>query len=228
MIREEFPEVRLVVMPNSAYGACETFNVGFSTALTEYIAILDDDVVLPPGWLERSLERMGREPETTAVVSTKVVEPGMPDSFRDAEALNRATVDLFKEHKVNPVGGCLPMFIQMPVFLALFYVLMYSADLYHTEFLYLRDLSSPDPYCLLPSVVVAIMLIQQQFTPMGNMDPAQARMMRLMPLMFGVLWFMFPSGLVVYYFVNTVLSILQQWWIRRTFSTAPPAPAVAP
>ncbi len=70
MIRDEFPEVRLVVMPNSAYGACETFNVGFSTALTEYIAILDDDVVLTPWWLERSLARMAEEPETTAVVST--------------------------------------------------------------------------------------------------------------------------------------------------------------
>jgi len=99
MIREEFPEVRLVVMPNSAYGACETFNVGFSTALTEYIAILDDDVVLTPWWLERSLERMGREPETTAVVSTKVVEPGMPDSFRDAEALNR-------ERYMSTFRGC--------------------------------------------------------------------------------------------------------------------------
>ncbi|MGD2018461.1 MAG: glycosyltransferase [Planctomycetota bacterium] len=99
MIREEFPEVRLVVMPNSAYGACETFNVGFSTALTEYIAILDDDVVLTPWWLERSLERMGQEPETTAVVSTKVVEPGMPDSFRDAEALNR-------ERYMSTFRGC--------------------------------------------------------------------------------------------------------------------------
>jgi GT2 family glycosyltransferase len=99
MIRDEFPEVRLVVMPNSAYGACETFNVGFSTALTEYIAILDDDVVLTPWWLERSLARMAQEPESTAVVSTKVVEPGMPDSFRDAEALNR-------ERYMSTFRGC--------------------------------------------------------------------------------------------------------------------------
>ncbi len=113
MIRDEFPEVRLVVMPNSAYGACETFNVGFSTALTEYIAILDDDVVLTPWWLERSLARMAQEPETTAVVSTKVVEPGMPDSFRDAEALNRerymstfrGCASLARKEAIDKAGG---------------------------------------------------------------------------------------------------------------------------
>ena len=113
MIRDEFPEVRLVVMPNSAYGACETFNVGFSTALTGYIAILDDDVVLTPWWLERSLSRMAEEPETTAVVSTKVVEPGMPDSFRDAEALNRerymstfrGCASLARKEAIDKAGG---------------------------------------------------------------------------------------------------------------------------
>ncbi len=159
----------------------------------------------------------------------KVVQPllnELREKYKDdAEELNRRTMELFREHKVNPVGGCLPMLIQMPVFLALFYVLMYSVDLYHTDFLYLRDLSSPDPYCALPTVVVGLMMLQQQFTPTGNMDPAQARMMKLMPLMFGVFWYMFPSGLVVYYFVNTALGILQQWWIRRQF--AQPAPATA-
>ena len=99
MIRDEFPEVRLVVMPNSDYGACETFNVGFSTALTDFVAILDDDVVLTPCWLERTLARMADEPDTTAVVSTKVVEPGMPDSFRDSEAINR-------ERYMSTFRGC--------------------------------------------------------------------------------------------------------------------------
>lgn len=153
----------------------------------------------------------------------KTIQPLMNEireKYKDQpEELNRQTMELFKEHRVNPLGGCLPMFIQMPVFLSLFYVLMYSADLYHTDFLYLQDLSSPDPTCILPAIVVALMLVQQQFTPMGNMDPAQARMMKMMPLMFGFFWFMFPSGLVVYYFINTVLSVLQQWWIRRTLST---------
>ncbi len=113
MIRRDFPDVRLVVMPNSDYGACETFNVGFSTALTEYIAILDDDVVLTPWWLERSLERMGQEPETTAVVSTKVVEPGMPDSYRDSESVNRerymstfrGCASLARKEAIDKAGG---------------------------------------------------------------------------------------------------------------------------
>ena len=137
-------------------------------------------------------------------------------------------MELFQEHKVNPLGGCLPMVLQMPVFLALFWVLMYSVDLYQTEFLYLKDLTAPDPYCILPTIVVVMMLIQQQLTPMGNMDPAQARMMKMMPLMFGIFWFMFPSGLVVYYFVNTLLSILQQWWIRRTLAAASDTSVAAP
>lgn len=113
MIRADFPEVRLVVMPNSAYGACETFNVGFSTALTEYISILDDDVVLTPWWLDRSLAKMAQEPETTAVVSTKVVEPGMPDSYRDSEAVNaerymstfRGCASLARKKAIDEAGG---------------------------------------------------------------------------------------------------------------------------
>jgi GT2 family glycosyltransferase len=88
MIRRDFPEVRLVIMPNSAYGACETFNVGFATARGERIAILDDDVVLTPQWLEATLARMQKEPPTTAIVSTSVIEPGMPDSYRNAPAVN--------------------------------------------------------------------------------------------------------------------------------------------
>lgn len=87
-IRTEFPDARLIVMPHSAYGACETFNIGFASARTDLIAILDDDVVLPPEWLERAMDRMLAEPETTAIVSTKVVEPGMPESYRTSPAVN--------------------------------------------------------------------------------------------------------------------------------------------
>ncbi len=152
----------------------------------------------------------------------------LKEEFADnQEEQSRRTMELFKEHGVNPLGGCLPMVIQMPVWFALYSVLLYSVELYHTEFLYLKDLSSPDPYCVLPAIVVVLMLVQQQFTPTGNMDPAQARMMKLMPLMFGFFFFTFPSGLVVYIFVNMVLSIAQQWYIRRTFNTTPQPSAAA-
>jgi len=87
-IRERYPEVRVVVMPNSDYGACETFNIGFACVTTPLTAILDDDIVMPPEWLEKTTARMLEEPETTAIVSTKIVEPGMPESYKNSERLN--------------------------------------------------------------------------------------------------------------------------------------------
>lgn len=140
----------------------------------------------------------------------------------NSEELNRRTMELFKENKVNPLGGCLPMLLQFPVWIALYNVLLSSVELYQSEFLFLKDLSSIDPYEVLPIVVTALIMIQQQFTPMGNMDPAQARMMKLMPLFFGIFFFTLPSGLMVYILVNTVLSVLQQWFIKRSF----PSPTV--
>ncbi|MCB9669878.1 MAG: membrane protein insertase YidC [Alphaproteobacteria bacterium] len=135
----------------------------------------------------------------------------------DPTELNRRTVELFKEYRVNPLGGCLPMVLQIPVWIALYNVLLTSVELYQTEFLYLKDLSSIDPYCVLPVLVIAVMVVQQQFTPTANMDPMQAQMMKVMPLIFGIFFFTLPAGLVVYMFVNMVLSVLQQWFIKRTF-----------
>lgn len=143
------------------------------------------------------------------------------EKFKDnPEELNRQTLDLFRESGANPLSGCLPMLVQMPVWFALYRVLLNSVELYHTEFLYLKDLSEVDPYCILPATVVVLMVIQQQFTPMGNMDPAQQRMMRIMPLIFGLFFFVFPAGLVLYIFVNMLLTIAQQWVIRRQFQTS--------
>jgi LmbE family N-acetylglucosaminyl deacetylase/GT2 family glycosyltransferase len=99
MIAEEYPEVRLIAMPHSGYGACETFNIGFASARTPLIAILDDDIVLPPEWVEKTTERMLREPDTTAVVSTKIVEPGTPESYLKADAVNR-------ERYMSTFRGC--------------------------------------------------------------------------------------------------------------------------
>jgi len=141
----------------------------------------------------------------------------------DKEALNREMMKLFAEHKVNPLGGCLPMFIQMPVFFALYSALMVTPALYHQSFLYLQDLSAPDPYGIFPTFMAAGMFVQQQLTPMTGMDPVQQRMMKLMPLMFAMFMFTVPSGLAVYYAVNTILSILQQWYNTRTYGPMRPA-----
>ena len=99
MIRADFPAVHLVEMPDASYGACETFNIGFANAATPLLAILDDDVVLPPEWLERTVERLAREPDTTAVISTKVVEPGMPESYRNSPEVN-------EERYTSTFRGC--------------------------------------------------------------------------------------------------------------------------
>lgn len=99
MIRDEFPDVRLIVMPHSRYGACETFNVGFASSRTELTAILDDDIVMPPEWLEKTTHRLLAEPETTAVLSTKVVEPGTPESYSNSDAVNR-------ERYMSTFRGC--------------------------------------------------------------------------------------------------------------------------
>jgi YidC/Oxa1 family membrane protein insertase len=145
----------------------------------------------------------------------KILRAKLKDS---PEELNREMMKLWKANGVNPLGGCLPMLIQFPVWIALYQVLLTSVDLYHTKFLYIEDLSSVDPYCIFPAVVVVLMLIQQQMMPTANMDPAQAKMMKMMPLMFGFFFFTFPAGLVIYIFVNMTLTIAQQWVIKRQFN----------
>ncbi|HHO50733.1 MAG TPA: membrane protein insertase YidC, partial [Deltaproteobacteria bacterium] len=142
------------------------------------------------------------------------------------QEMNRRVFEVMQENNVNPAAGCLPMFVQMPVWIALYNVLLTSVDLYHTEFLYLKDLTQPDPYLVLPITIMVLMFVQQRFTTPTNMDPAQQQVMRLMPLFFGLLFFAFPSGLAVYVFVNMVLSNLQQWLIKRSMgSTGPSNPA---
>lgn len=165
----------------------------------------------------RSMQRMQQiQPEMTRIREENADNP---------QELNRLTMELMAREKVNPLAGCLPMLAQMPVWFALYQVLLTSVELYHTEFLYLRDLSAPDPYCILPLLVVVLMVAQQRFTNTANMDPAQARMMKFMPLLFGLFFFTFPSGLALYMFVNMSLSILQQWWIKRSLGDASAAAA---
>ncbi len=143
----------------------------------------------------------------------------------DREAQTRETMKLFKEHGVNPMGGCLPIFIQIPVFWALYAGLQHTPDLYHAEFLYLQDLSMPDPFGLLPTLMAIGMILQQRMTPMTGMDPAQAQMMKLMPYVFALFMFGLPSGLSLYYSVNTGLAILQQWHNTRSLEATNTAPA---
>jgi YidC/Oxa1 family membrane protein insertase len=135
----------------------------------------------------------------------------------DREMQAQEQMRLFKEHGVNPMSGCLPMLIQMPIWFALYSTLLYSVDLYRSEFLFWQDLSSQDPYAVLPILVGILMLAQQWMTPMTGMDPTQAKMMKLMPLIFIFIMFSLPSGLCLYITINSLLTIGQQWFIRNKY-----------
>lgn len=135
----------------------------------------------------------------------------------DKQKLMQETMEIYKKEKVNPMGGCLPMLVQIPVFIALYWVLLESVELYHAPFiLWIRDLSSPDPYYILPLLMGATMLIQQKLSPPPP-DPTQAKLMLFMPVFFVALFLYFPAGLVLYWVVNNALSILQQWYITKHY-----------
>ena len=133
----------------------------------------------------------------------------------DRARLNQAMMDLYKTEKINPLGGCLPIVVQIPVFISLYWVLLASVELRHTPFyLWIHDLSAQDPYYVLPLLMMGSMVIQTKLNPVPP-DPVQAKVMMIMPFAFGVMFFFFPSGLVLYWLVNNILSILQQWQITR-------------
>ena len=133
----------------------------------------------------------------------------------DRQRLGQEMMALYKKENVNPLGGCLPMLAQMPVFLALYWVLYESVELRLAPFFgWITDLASMDPYFVLPLLMGVTMYVQQTLNP-PMPDPMQARMMKLMPPVFTVMFAFFPSGLVLYWFVNNLLSIAQQWWVTK-------------
>lgn len=134
----------------------------------------------------------------------------------DKQKMQQATMELYKKEKVNPMGGCLPVLITMPVFYGLFYVLEYSLELRHAPFLWIPDLSTPDPFYILPIIYAIVMLGTQWLNPVAaGMDPTQAKMMKVMPLLFTVMFAFFPAGLCLYYAVNGIVGLGQQWWITH-------------
>jgi YidC/Oxa1 family membrane protein insertase len=133
----------------------------------------------------------------------------------DRTKLGQATMDLYKSEKVNPLAGCLPMIIQMPVFLAFYWVLLESAEMRQAPFFgWINDLSSRDPFFILPALNGLAMWFQYKLNPPPP-DPMQAKLFQFMPLVFSVMFALFPAGLVLYWVTNTGLSILQQWNINR-------------
>ena len=141
----------------------------------------------------------------------------------DRAKLNQAMMELYKTEKINPLGGCFPIVVQIPVFIALYWTLLGAIELRHAPFIFwIKDLSAQDPYYVLPILMMVSMVIQTRMNPKPP-DPIQAKVMTFMPFVFSVFFFFFPSGLVLYWLVNNILSILQQWQIQRMFTRDKPA-----
>jgi len=138
----------------------------------------------------------------------------------DRQRMQQAMMELYKTEKINPLGGCLPIVVQIPVFIALYWVLLASVELRHAPFgLWINDLSRPDPWYVLPILMGATMIFQTRLNPEPP-DPVQAKVMKIMPIAFSIFFFFFPAGLVLYWLVNNILSIAQQWHINRVLERA--------
>ena len=138
----------------------------------------------------------------------------------DRQKMSQAMMDLYKKEKINPLGGCLPILVQMPVFIALYWVILESVQLRHAPFMFwITDLSVKDAYFVLPILMGISMFIQMQLNP-APPDPMQAKIMKMMPVMMTIFFLWFPSGLVLYWLVNNILSISQQWVITRQIENA--------
>jgi len=139
----------------------------------------------------------------------------------DKQKQQKAMMELYQKEKVNPLAGCLPSLVQIPVFFALYYVLMYSVELRHAPFFgWIQDLSAPDPYFILPALYTLTMIATQFLTPTAGMDPTQAKIMKVMPIIFAVMFAFFPAGLTLYYVINGLTSVIQQWVITRRIEQA--------
>ncbi|MBX3650191.1 MAG: membrane protein insertase YidC [Burkholderiales bacterium] len=138
----------------------------------------------------------------------------------DRQRMQQAMMELYKTEKINPLGGCLPILVQIPVFIALYWVLLASVEMRQAPFaLWIKDLSVPDPWFILPILMGATMIIQTRLNPVPP-DPVQAKVMKIMPIAFSIFFFFFPAGLVLYWLVNNILSIAQQWHINGVLERA--------
>jgi YidC/Oxa1 family membrane protein insertase len=159
-----------------------------------------------------------------SMAKMKLVSPrlqALKEKFGDdRQKLNTAMMEMYRTEKINPLGGCLPILVQIPVFISLYYVLGSSVELRGAPWIWwIKDLAVQDPYFILPVVMMGTMFIQMKLNPTPP-DPMQAKVMMFMPLIFGAMMFFFPSGLVLYWCVNNILSIAQQWYVMRQIATA--------
>ncbi|HZZ92593.1 MAG TPA: membrane protein insertase YidC [Usitatibacter sp.] len=164
-----------------------------------------------------------------SMAQMKVLQPKMEKLKQlygeDRQKLNQAMMELYRTEKINPLGGCLPIVVQIPVFIALYWVLLGSIELRHAPWVgWIHDLSAPDPFFILPVIYAVSMFAQTRLNPQPA-DPVQAKVMLIMPIMFSIFFLFFPAGLVLYWVVQNLLSIVQQWHINRTIAAEAKAKA---
>jgi YidC/Oxa1 family membrane protein insertase len=155
-----------------------------------------------------------------SMAKMKVVAPKMKalqeQYANDKQQLQMKMMELYKTEKINPLGGCLPILVQIPVFIALYWVLLAAVELRNAPWIgWIHDLSAPDPYFVLPVVYAITAYLQVKLSPTPIQDPVQAKVMQIMPIAFSVLFLFFPSGLVLYWLINNSLQIFQQWHMNR-------------
>ena len=158
-----------------------------------------------------------------SMAKMKVVAPKMKalqeQYANDKQQLQMKMMELYKTEKINPLGGCLPILVQIPVFLALYWVLLSAVELRHAPWIgWIHDLSAPDPYWVLPIVYAVTAYLQVKLSPTPIQDPVQAKVMQIMPIAFSVMFIFFPSGLVLYWLINNTIQIFQQWHMNRVLT----------
>ena len=145
----------------------------------------------------------------------------------DKQQLQVKMMEMYRTEKINPLGGCLPILVQIPVFIALYWVLLSAVELRHAPWIgWIHDLSAPDPYFVLPVLYAITAFLQVKLSPTPIQDPVQAKVMQIMPIAFSVMFIFFPSGLVLYWLINNSLQIFQQWHMNRVIQRETVALAV--
>jgi len=203
-----------------------THNYGWAIIL---ITVIINLLLLPMRFTAlKSQRRMQRLQPQIAAINAKYKGLSLRDPRKAQQ--NQEVMDLYKKEGVNPMGGCLPMLVQLPILYAFYRVLSVTIELRGAHWLWVTDLSQPEQLAirLLPIVLIVTQFVVQKMTPNPGMDPSQARMMMFMPLMFGFLFYNASSGLVLYWLTGNLTGIAQQWLINRTMPAPPPPPAAAP
>jgi YidC/Oxa1 family membrane protein insertase len=207
----------------------DAINYGWTEAIARpMLAVLKGVHFAVPNWglavivLTILLKVITWWPTTKSMKSMKSMAKLKPEMDKlkekygdDKNRMNQEVMELYKKHGINPLGGCLPMLIQMPIYIALYSMLGNSVELYHSGFVgWIRDLTAPDPYFVLPLLTGVLMFAQQRLSP-APPDPQQKMMGYMMPVMFTAISLFLPSGLTIYILTNTLLTMLQQWWMNR-------------